>query len=87
MPSPLKLATVTDCDAFTTIVSFMTNFTSPILADDEFGIAAGVRVAVRLTVMLTLLGLVCLETNSVILPDGYPVKTAKRLATLDVLLG
>ena len=68
-------------------MSFLTNFTSPILADGDFGIAAGVGVAARLTVMLTPLGLVCLATNSVILPDGYPVKTAKQLATLDVLLG
>ena len=68
-------------------MSFLTNFTSPILADGDFGIAACVGVAARLTVMLTLLGLVCLATNSVILPDGYPVKTAKQLATLDVLLG
>ena len=43
--------------------------------------------AARLTVILTLLGLVCLATNSVTLPDGYPAKTAKQLATLDVLFG
>ena len=42
----------------------------------DFGIAAGVGVAASQTVMLTLLGLVCLTTNSVILPDGYPAKTA-----------
>ena len=59
----------------------------PILADGDFGIAAGVGVAARLTVMLTLLGLMCLATNSVILPYGYPVTIAKQLATLDVLLG
>ena len=45
------------------------------------GIAAGVGVAARLTVMLTLLGLVCMATNSVTLPDGYPAITAKQLAT------
>ena len=46
---PLSLAAVT------TIVSFLTNVTSPIPANGDFGIAAGVGVAAGLVVMLTLL--------------------------------
>ncbi len=46
---PLSLAAVT------TIVSFLTNLSSPIPANGDFGIAAGVGVASGLIVMLTLL--------------------------------
>ena len=46
---PLTLAAVT------TIVSFLTNVTSPIPANGDFGVVAGVGVAFGLVVMLTLL--------------------------------
>ena len=46
---PLTLAAVT------TIVSFLTNLTSPIPANSDFGVVAGVGVAFGLIVMLTLL--------------------------------
>ena len=46
---PLSLA------AITTIVSFLTNLTSPIPANGDFGIAAGVGVGAGLIVMLVLL--------------------------------
>ncbi|WP_420625349.1 efflux RND transporter permease subunit [Candidatus Poriferisodalis sp.] len=46
---PLSLAAVT------TIVSFLTNLTSPVPANGDFGVVAGVGVASGLIVMLTLL--------------------------------
>ena len=46
---PLSLAAVT------TIVSFLTNLTSPIPANGDFGVVAGVGVAVGLVVMLVML--------------------------------
>ena len=46
---PLSLAAVT------TIVSFLTNLASPIPANSDFGIAAGMGIAAGLVVMLTLL--------------------------------
>ena len=46
---PLGLAAVT------TVVSFLTNLTSPIPANGDFGVVAGVGVAFGLVVMLTLL--------------------------------
>jgi len=48
---PLSLA------AITTIVSFLTNLTSPIPANGDFGVVAGVGVAAGLIVMLALLAL------------------------------